>query len=452
MIFQGEVVKGSGCRRLCAIFAAAMTFFALGAGSAMAGDPADPGTIQTFTEGTGANARPYIVYTPTTYDAGRPAPLLVMTHGCQTTAEQQMKANLYNRVAEREGFVVMYPDVDEALVNMPGPLRRCWRFYDSGSWHRDQGDAAAIAGMTRATMKRVNIDPERVYLMGMSAGGFMTSIMAAAYPDLYAAVGINAAGAYGDAVCLGVPSPIPVAVTAQNARTEMGANARIVPRLVMGGDKDQGIPPACADKALEQGLRTNNLVIGDSQTSPISLTPSSVREESNPSPGGYASTVSEFTDPDGCLVGERWLIHGMNHFWPGGSSDPELKNFTDPKGPNGAEISWKFFSRFKLTDTSMPCAEKNPEVVPEPDPDPDPLPSACSRRKLTYKLPRRTVAAKVKVNGKPVKVTRKGRRIKVTLPSTRRSRTVVVVKSRTKGGPWKKRKHSYKGCGPKRRR
>jgi len=440
----------SYCRRMAAIVGLAIVCLTIGSGSAVADDPPDPGTVQTFEFGTGAEARPYIVYTPASLVAGRPAPLLVMVHGCQTTAEQQMKANLYNALAEREGFVVMYPDVDEALEQMPGPLKRCWRFYQSGSWHRDQGDAAAIAGMTRETMTRAAIDPERVYVMGMSAGGFMTSIMAAAYPDLYAAVGINAAGAYADSGCLVLPSPFPVEMSAANARTEMGSNARIVPRLVMGGDSDQGIPPACADKALEQGLRTNNLVLGDSQTSPISLTPSAVREETNPNPGGYGSTVSEYTDPAGCLIGERWLIHGMNHFWPGGSSDPALKNFTDPKGPNGAEISWKFFSRFKKSDTSMPCAERNPdETLPPDPPPPDPR---CVKAKLTYKLPRRTTAAKATVNGKPVKVSRKGRRLRIQLPATTRTRTTVVIKTRAKSGKWKKHKRSFKGCGPVRKK
>lgn len=412
------------------------------AAPAMAEDPPDPGTTQSFVSGEGVSARPYIVYTPTTYDPYKPAPLVVMTHGCQTTAEQQMKANLYNKLAEKEGFVVMYPDVDVALTMMPGPLRNCWRFYDANSWHRDQGDAAGIAGMTKDTMSQFNIDPERVYLMGMSAGSFMTSIMAAAYPDLYAAVGINAGGAYEDAACLGAPSTFPVETSAQDARTEMGSNARIVPRLVMGGDNDQGIPPACADKALEQGLRTNNLVIGDSQTSPISLTPSSVREVANPNPEGYGSTVSEYTDPVGCVIGERWLIHGMNHFWPGGSSDPSLASFTDPKGPNGAEISWEFFRRYKKSDTSMPCAEKSPET---------PVMTTCKKQKVSYKLPKGAVSAKVTVNGKPVKSVRKRRSLKLTLPAAIRTRTVVVVKAKMRSGKTRKQRHSYKGCGPARR-
>ena len=67
----------------------------------------------------------------------------------------------------------------------------------------------------------------------------------------------------------------------------MGPRARIVPRLVMGGDADAGVAPACADKALEQGLRTNNLVIGGAQDGPIGLTPAATRE----GPGRAATTT-----------------------------------------------------------------------------------------------------------------------------------------------------------------
>ena len=98
----------------------------------------------------------------------------------------------------------------------------------------------------------------------------MTSIEAAAYPDLFAAVGISAAGGYADAGCTGTGTGLPVATSAQMAFDEMGPRARVVPRFVIGGDADRGIPPACADKALEQGLRTNNLVLGGQPGGPRS--------------------------------------------------------------------------------------------------------------------------------------------------------------------------------------
>jgi poly(3-hydroxybutyrate) depolymerase len=186
----------------------------------------------------------------------------------------------------------------------------------------------------------------------------MASDMAVTYPDLYAAVGLNAGSAYQDGTCFFTDSGKPASDLAVLAREEMGDRARIVPRLVMGGDADQAIPPSCADKALEQALRTNNLVLGSSQESPISLTPAASREVAATSPDGYSSTVTNYKDPNGCLIGQRWLIHGMNHFWPGGTDNEKFKNFTDPKGPSGAEISWNFVKRFTKKGTSMPCATR----------------------------------------------------------------------------------------------
>jgi poly(3-hydroxybutyrate) depolymerase len=209
--------------------------------------------------------------------------------------------------------------------------------------------------MTNEVMATRNIDRGRVYMAGMSAGSFMTSIMAAAYPRLFAAVVINAGGAYSDFSCIGTDlASLPASVSAERAFEESGDAARVIPRLVMGGDADQGIPPACATKALEQGLRTNNLVLSGAQTGPIPLEPRTVRTVETP--GRYDSTVSSYRDADGCLVGRRWLIHGMNHFWPGGSRDPELASFTDPKAPNGSRIAWRFLSKYTKRGTKMPCA------------------------------------------------------------------------------------------------
>jgi poly(hydroxyalkanoate) depolymerase family esterase len=315
----------------------------------------DPGSTRAFTYGSGPDAHPYIVYTPSSYRS-RPAPLVVMTHGCQTTAEQQMRSTLFNRVAERHRFVVLYPDVTEAEAQQPGPLARCWRFYDPINQHHGQGDAAAIAGMTREVMERRQVDRRRVYMVGMSAGSFMTSIMAAAYPRLFTAVAINAGGAYADPTCLFANSAVTASSSAQLAFEESGSRARVIPRLVMGGDADQGVPPACADKALEQGLRSDNLAISGRQTGPISLDPALVRTVKTP--GRYSTTVSDYRDRSGCLVGQRRLFHGMNHFWPGGSKDPALANWTDPKAPNGARIAWRFLSRYTKRDTAMPCASR----------------------------------------------------------------------------------------------
>lgn len=337
---------------MCAIVAAVL--FAVPAPAQATESP--EGTTSTGSVGRSLSEYPYRVYVPASYQAGTEVPLVVMVHGCQTSAEQQQNASLIDEVADREGFIVLYPDVNPIEANQPGPLRNCWQFPLPTTWNRGLSDPYAIATMTQRVMTEWSVDPERVYIAGMSAGAFMTSIMAATYPEIYAAVAINAGGAYADGTCLGVPSVVPVSLSAQLARLQMGNRARVIPRLAMGGDADQGVPPACVNKALEQGLRTNNLVLGKSQTSPISLAPASTREVAPAAAGHYPSTVSTYLDPAGCLIGERWLIRGMNHFWPGGTTDPKYKSFTDPKGPNGAEVIWSFFERFTKSGSSQGCA------------------------------------------------------------------------------------------------
>jgi|GEM_PF-584935 len=329
-----------------------------GCGSSSGPSPADvrpiPGKAQSFTYGSGLAAYPYLVYTPSSYRPRQRLPLIVMLHGCQTTAYQQMEANLYNPLADKRHFVVVYPDVNPIEVAQPGPTKNCWQYPNPQDWHRGEGDDAAVAGITRTVMRRWNVDPQRVYLMGMSAGAFLTADMAATYPDLYAAVGENAGADYEDWECTiqDAVTP-PVTVTAKDAYSAMGPRARIVPKIVIGGDADQGIPPACADRALQQTLRTNNLVIDHSQTKPISLTAATVQHRQKP--GGYSYTISNYVDQYGCVIGQRYLVHGMNHFWSGGSSNPKWKYWTDPKGPSAALASWTFFSHFTLANTRRPC-------------------------------------------------------------------------------------------------
>ncbi len=400
----------------------------LAAGQARAADPPEPGTTESLTFGDYT----YRVYVPTTYRAGVAVPLVVMAHGCQTSAEDQQIANRFDLIAEREQFIVLYPDVTPTEANFPGPLRQCWQFPVPTHQHRGAGNPAGIAGMTEAVMDRWNVDPQRVYMAGMSAGGFMTSIMAAAYPDLFAAVVINAAGAYADGTCLGVPGGIPAELSAELARVEMGERARVVPRLVMGGDADAGIPPFCADKALEQGLRTNNLVLGSSQTSPISLEPAEVREEPPQTSDGYPSTVSTYRDPAGCLIGERWLIHGMNHFWPGGSSDPESKSFTDPRGPNGSEIAWSFLRRYTKSGTAEPCVESPPW---------------CPERWIGMAVPPGAKGLRASIDGERAALRRPRKpRVRLRLPAGRGERTRVTIRGAKSNGRAFKRVRTFAGC------
>ena len=169
----------------------------------------------------------YAVYVPPSMNAGSAAPLVVVLHGCDMTADQMAAASQYDTLAERDHFIVLYPDVDTLDAESYG---RCWRaIWAPDLEGRGIGDSSAIADMTRAVMRRWHTDPGRVYAIGISAGGFETAILGAYYPDLYAAIGIHSGAPYRGAEPGCFPASESSADTntlAGDALAAMGARAR----------------------------------------------------------------------------------------------------------------------------------------------------------------------------------------------------------------------------------
>jgi poly(hydroxyalkanoate) depolymerase family esterase len=284
-----------------------------------------------------------VAYTPASLDPSRPAPLVVMLHGCSTTAETMETATELDAEAERGRFVVLYADGS----GTPG---RCWRFGSDTT--RGSGDATAIAGMVRDAIHRhaPGIDRSRVYVTGMSSGASMAIVLGATYPDLFAAVAINAGCAYRGAPCGGHTPSQPTPLLAQEALDAMGPRKRIVPVLVSEGDKDKTVP-GHSTQVVEQWRMTDNLVASGAADGPIAQAPTRTREVRQR--GHYSSTVEEYDAKPGCEVLERWTIHGMGHYWPGGTTDPHFAAFTDPRGPDGDRLMWAFLSRFRMAPN--PC-------------------------------------------------------------------------------------------------
>lgn len=297
-----------------------------------------------------------LVYVPASAERDKPAPLVVVIHGANTTAEIMREISRFDLVAKREGFIVMYPD-HETGAEGQHPLQS-WRFYNPAEMRRGAGDAEALAKLTQQVLDRWNADPEQVYAVGLSAGGFMASILGATYPDLYAAIGLVEAGGFGVGL-LGIAQPIGPQllrpeITARWAHQAMGPRARIVPVINFQGDQDLAVRPETGAHAVRQWLMTNNLVVSGTLGEPFSLTPT---ESSSFVPDrGYPYRVDTYRDGDGCRVVEQVQIEGMGHFWPGEPYDPGLAGIADPS-PNGAELAWAFLRKYRRSETSLPCVE-----------------------------------------------------------------------------------------------
>src|SRR3954469_8819765 len=144
-----------------------------------------------------AGSRSYDVYLPAGHRRTTRLPLVLLLHGCDQSSEQFVAATRFTALADRHGVVIDAPR--QTRGHQPGG---CWRWYEAGHQARGAGEPAIMAGIVAqllAETTRWRIDRSRVYAAGISAGGAMSLILAATYPDVFAAVGVHSAPAYRSA-------------------------------------------------------------------------------------------------------------------------------------------------------------------------------------------------------------------------------------------------------------
>ncbi|HET9428634.1 MAG TPA: PHB depolymerase family esterase [Allosphingosinicella sp.] len=121
-----------------------------------------------------------------------PAPLVVVLHGCTQDAAVYDQGSGWSRLAERHGFILLFPEQQRANNPM-----LCFNWFSGNDSQRGMGEAASIRAMVQAVKKTHDVDSERVFVTGLSAGGAMASVMLATYPEVFAAGAIIAGVAYG---------------------------------------------------------------------------------------------------------------------------------------------------------------------------------------------------------------------------------------------------------------
>ncbi len=284
--------------------------------TAPVGQP-DGGQFLAQTFNNPAGSRPYKLYVPSGYH-GQPVPLIVMLHGCTQSPDDFAAGTRMNAAAEQRTCLVAYPG-QTSSANM----QRCWNWFSEADQRRGAGEPSLIAGITREVMGRYAVDPARVYVAGLSAGGAAAAVMGDAYPDLYAAIGVHSGLACGAA------RDMQSAFTAMQrggAAPQAGApRSRVVPAIVFHGDRDTTVNPRNGDAVAEQSARGASL---------------GTQSEDGQAAGGHAYRRTRRTDASGRTVVEQWVVHGAAHAWFGGSP---AGSYTDPRGPDATGEMLRFF-------------------------------------------------------------------------------------------------------------
>lgn len=275
---------------------------------------------QSFTGPAGT--RSYKLYVPAHRPAGQPMALVVMLHGCTQSPDDFAAGTTMNALAEEYGILVAYPEQPSSAN-----AQRCWNWFKPEDQRRDQGEPSLLAGITRQVMRDHPVDPRRVFIAGLSAGGAAAAVMGAAYPDLYAAVGVHSG------LPVGAASDIPSAFAAMRQGVEgRRTGGQAVPTIVFHGDRDSTVHPRNGDAVAAQA------------TASVAGTRATV--EQGRTADGHAHSRTLHTDASGRLLCEQWTIHGAGHAWAGGSP---AGSYTDPQGPDASREMLRFFLDQRLT-------------------------------------------------------------------------------------------------------
>ncbi|MFD2299822.1 PHB depolymerase family esterase [Paracidovorax citrulli] len=259
---------------------------------------------------------------------GAPRPMVVMLHGCTQHAEDFAAGTRMNALARELGVVVLYPEQTQRAN-----AQKCWNWFKPQHQQRGRGEPAVIAALARSIATAHRVDPARVYVAGLSAGGAMADVVGHCYPDVFAAVGVHSGLPYGCAADVASalsamrsgPGPAPGATT--------GARSTALPTIVFHGDADTTVHVRNAE-SLVAALRSGS---GRGAASGAAAAPRVTRGQSG---RGARHTRTVYTDAAGRDSLEYWQLHGAGHAWSGGSASG---SYTDPSGVDASAEMLRFF-------------------------------------------------------------------------------------------------------------
>lgn len=271
-------------------------------GAPAVGEPLPAGTTDVADFGENPGNLTMRVHSPPS-PASAPA-IVVALHGCTQTAEAYEAAG-WNELADARGFYVIYPQQSSA-----NNMNRCFRWFEPGHTARGQGEPASIVAMVEAVRARTGAS--RAFVTGLSAGGAMTAVMLATYPDVFEAGAVMSGVPYKCASGMvdAFSCMSPGRSKAGSAWGDLvraageGGKARL---QVWHGDADYTVRPMNAGELAKQWANVHGAADKPSATETVGR-----------------ATRKSWVDASGTKVVEVFTVPGMGHGTP-----------VDPKGGCG---------------------------------------------------------------------------------------------------------------------
>jgi polyhydroxybutyrate depolymerase len=258
--------------------------------------------------------RDYVLYVPPSYQQGKPAPLVISLHGAGLWGAGQQTISQWNGIADREGFIVVYP----SGFKDGGP--RIWHVEPSP---RLAQDIRFIAELIDTLAAHYTIDRSRIYANGLSNGGGMSFVLSCTLSDRIAAVGLVAA--------------------AQTLPWQWCSDRRPVPMIAFHGTADMQVPykggsswvsarafPDVKTWAANWARRNRCALI--------------------PADSVVAADVRR-TEYTGCADDAAVVLYtilGGGHTWPGGKALPEWFVGRTSNSVDATSVMWQFFQQHPL--------------------------------------------------------------------------------------------------------
>jgi poly(hydroxyalkanoate) depolymerase family esterase len=291
-------------------------------------------------------SRNYKVYVPKSITSDKPAPVVVMIHGCDQNAEDFAAGTRIVKWAEKGKFIVLLPE-QNPLYN---PYK-CWNWVLPVN-NSKYGETQVIIEMLDAVLLKYNGDNKRVFAAGMSSGASMVNILGNCYPNRFKALASHDGTQFyatktgmdfADVVLFGASVPAPVSAEYGYACSAYeSARPKKMPIIIFHGMNSPLMSPAHAYQ-IENEFKVFNDLLDNGARDTSYFLEKSVTYVEGKSTYGYNKYV--LINKQNEVLFERYMINDLAHSWSGGDSKYP---YNDPKGPDATLLIMDFFKRYGL--------------------------------------------------------------------------------------------------------